>query len=149
MNTVISNCNININWEEDTCKLEKVIIIHIFYSVMVVLKAWYCLKEFKFIENLRVLFTFTFQLVSSMVDNYNCVTPWLLHFTRFLSFGWYCFSQWARAERGFNGLNQEVWHHQGGLGNCLDHHPMFRQITDLFLRKSFFYFGWPHIFLSP
>ena len=45
MNTVISNCNININWEEDTCKLEKVIIIHISYSVMVELNKGMKLSE--------------------------------------------------------------------------------------------------------
>lgn len=31
--------------------------------------------------------------------------------------------QEARAERGFNKLHHEVWHHQDEWGNCLDHSP--------------------------
>ena len=43
-------------------------------------------------------------------------------------------SQGARAGRGFYKLHQEVWHHQGGLGNSLDH----PQCSDKSQNQGFF-----------
>ena len=49
-------------------------------------------------------------------------------------------SQGAGAGRGFNELNQEVRHRQGGWGHSLDHPPCSDKSQNLaFLRKSFFF----------
>ena len=48
-------------------------------------------------------------------------------------------TQGPRSGRGFNELNQEVQHHQGGWGHYLDHPPCSDKSQNLgFLRKSIF-----------
>ena len=49
-------------------------------------------------------------------------------------------TQGARAGRGFNELNQEVQHHQGGWGHSLNHPPCSDKSRNSgFLRKSIFF----------
>ena len=77
------------------------------------------------------------------------------HFFKILltadSFSWTKYSQRARAGSGFNELNQEVQHHQGGWGHSPDHPPCSdKSWKSGFLRKSIIWFwGAPSKFFDP
>ena len=61
-------------------------------------------------------------------------------------------TQGAGAGRGFNELNQEVRHRQGGWGHSLDHPPFSdkSQNSDFFRKSFFFIWGGPYkTFLTP